>query len=191
MASLNILMQNFYKVTQGNHEKVASFARRLEGTLNQIRLQWPGRVTDVEVQQHLKDHLFHGVCKHIRDSIRYLYSSLRTIYSQLMIAICKVERENEEACDKVRARSALTTDPVEGTTELGYHIAKLLVVLTRAGQDNQPSPAPQIAPDKEAVGRDGWTGALLVATAPITARLVWDRLLQSTAQLPAAAQGLQ
>ena len=30
--SFDILMQNFYKVTQGNHKKVPSFATRLEGT---------------------------------------------------------------------------------------------------------------------------------------------------------------
>ena len=65
MASFDILMQNFYKVTQGNHEKVPSFALRLEGTLNQIRLQFPGRMMDLKVQQHLKDCLFHGICKYI------------------------------------------------------------------------------------------------------------------------------
>ena len=32
---------------------------RLDGTLNQIRLQCPGRMMDQEVQQHLKDCLFH------------------------------------------------------------------------------------------------------------------------------------
>ena len=100
VASFDILMQNFYKVTQGNPKEIPSFATRLEGTLNQIRLQCPRRVTDLEVQQHLKDCLFHGVCKHIRDSIRYLYSNPGTTYSQLMIAACKAESENEEACDK-------------------------------------------------------------------------------------------
>ena len=34
--SFDMLMQNFYKVTQGNHEKVPSFTTRLEGTLNQL-----------------------------------------------------------------------------------------------------------------------------------------------------------
>ena len=34
----DVLMQNVYKVTQNNHEKVPSFATRLEGTLNQVRL---------------------------------------------------------------------------------------------------------------------------------------------------------
>ena len=32
VALFDVLMQNFYKVTQGNHEKVPSFATRLEGT---------------------------------------------------------------------------------------------------------------------------------------------------------------
>ena len=59
VASFDVLMQNFYKVTQGNNEKVPSFAMRLEGILNQITLQCPSRMTDHEVQQHLKDCLFH------------------------------------------------------------------------------------------------------------------------------------
>ena len=65
MASFIVLMHTFYKDTQGNHEKVPSFTMRLEGTLNQIRLQCPGRRMDLEVQQHLKDFLFYEVCKHI------------------------------------------------------------------------------------------------------------------------------
>ena len=83
---------------------------RLEGTLNQIRLQCPGRMTDLEVQQHLKDCLFHGVHKHIQDSIKYLYSTAGTSYLQLMVAAGKVESKNEEICDKLRARAAVATD---------------------------------------------------------------------------------
>ena len=88
-ASFDVLMQNFYKVTQSNHQKVPSFAMRLEGILNQIRLQCLRRIMDWEVQQHLKDCLFHGVCKHISDSIFYLYSNPRTMYFQLMFTVCK------------------------------------------------------------------------------------------------------
>ena len=55
VASLDVLMQNFYKVTQGNHEKVPSFATRLEGTLNQIQLKCPRRIADCRVACHLKD----------------------------------------------------------------------------------------------------------------------------------------
>ena len=154
MASLNVLIWNFYKVTQSNHEKVPSFAMRLEGTFNQIRLHCPGRIMDCEVQQHLKDHLFHGVHNHIRDSIQYLYSNPRTTYSQLMIAAHKVESKNKEPHNKVGARSTLTTKPVEGTTKLGNQIAKLMAALTRAGQSNNPGSAPN-NPRHRGNGR-GW-----------------------------------
>ena len=54
VASFDILMQNFYKISQGN-EKVPSFATRLEGTLNQIRIKCPSRIANHEVSSHLKD----------------------------------------------------------------------------------------------------------------------------------------
>ena len=38
--SFDVLMQNFYKISQGN-EKVPSFVTKLEGTLNQIQNQMP------------------------------------------------------------------------------------------------------------------------------------------------------
>ena len=115
MASFDVLMQNFYKVTQGNHVKVPSFAMRLEGTLNQIRLKCPRQIANHEVSWHLKDGLFHRVCKHIRNSIRYLYSNPKTTYSQLMVTTCKAVSETEEAKDKVRARSAAATEVVDGS----------------------------------------------------------------------------
>ena len=55
VASFNVLMQNFYKITQGGNEKVPSFVTRLEGTLNQIRIRCPGRIADHEVPWHLKE----------------------------------------------------------------------------------------------------------------------------------------
>ena len=59
-----------------------------------------------------------------------------------MIVAHKVESKNEEAHDKVRARSAKTTEPVKGTTEFGNQIAKLMAALTRAGQGNSPASVP-------------------------------------------------
>ena len=53
VASFDILMQNFYKISQGN-EKVPLFGTRLEGTLNQIRIKCPGRIANHEVPSHLK-----------------------------------------------------------------------------------------------------------------------------------------
>ena len=52
--SFDILMQIFYKISQGN-EKVPSFVTRLDGTLNQIRIKCPSRIADHEVSSHIKD----------------------------------------------------------------------------------------------------------------------------------------
>ena len=54
VTSFDVLMQNFYKISQGN-ENVPSFATRLEGTLNQIRIKCPSRIANHEVPGHLKD----------------------------------------------------------------------------------------------------------------------------------------
>ena len=104
---------------------------------------------------HLKDHLFHGVHKHIKDSIWYLYSNPETTYSQLMVMACKAESEMEEAKDKVRTRSALTTEVVDGSKELSNQIAKLMAALIRAEQGNCPVSAPN-SPRHRGHGR-GWT----------------------------------
>ena len=91
---------------------------------------------------HLKDCLFHGVHKHIRDSIRYLYSSPETTYSQLMVMTYKAESKTEEAKDKVRARSAITAEVIDGSKELSNQIARCMAALTRAEQGNHTVSAP-------------------------------------------------
>ena len=55
LASFDVLRQNLYKITQGSSEKVPSFATRLEGTLNQIRLRCPRQIANCEVPWHLKE----------------------------------------------------------------------------------------------------------------------------------------
>ena len=58
LTSFNVFIQNFYKVSQGNNKNVPSFAMRLERILNQIQLQCPRRMMDVEAQQHLSNTSF-------------------------------------------------------------------------------------------------------------------------------------
>ena len=139
IVSFDVLMQNFYKISQGN-EKVPSFATRLEGTLNQIRIKCPGRIANHEVSSHLKNQLFYGVKKHIRDSIQYLYSNPQTTYSKLVVVARRAESETEET--KVKARSAATTEVPAGSKELGDQIAQLMAALTRAEQSTCSASAP-------------------------------------------------
>ena len=139
VASFDVLMQNFYKISQGN-EKVPSFVTRLEGTLNQIQIKCPGRIADHEVPSHLKDWLFHGVKKHVRDSVPYIYSNPRTTYSKLVVAARRAESEMEET--KVKAWSAAATEVPTGSKELGDQIARLMAALTRAEQSTCSVSAP-------------------------------------------------
>ena len=117
VASFDMLIQDFYKILQGGNEKMPSFMTRLEGTLNQIRIKCPGRIANHEVPWHLKEWLFHGVKKHIRDSIRYLYSNPQTTYSELVVTARRAKSETEET--KVKARSAATIEVPSGSKELG------------------------------------------------------------------------
>ena len=126
---------------------------------------------DHEVACHLKDQLFHRVCKHIRDSIRYLHSNPETTYSQLMVAARKVESKREDAKEKVRARSSAATEVTDGSKELGDQITRLMANLTRAEQGTHPASTPN-SPRHRGHGRgqmdrntpahpsshNGWTG---------------------------------
>ena len=150
VASFDMLMQNFYKITQGSSEKVPSFTTRLEGTLNQIRLRCPRQIANHEVPWHLKEWLFHGVRKHVRDSIRYLYGNPQTTYSKLVVAAWRVESEMEET--KVKVRSAAATKVASGSKELGDQIARLMAALTRAEQGSCPASAPN-SPRHRGCGR--------------------------------------
>ena len=139
VVSFDVLMQNFYKILQGN-EKVPLFATRLEGTLNQIRIKCPSRIANHEVSSHLKGWLFHGVKKHVRDSVRYLYSHPQTTYSELVVAARRAESETEET--KVKVRSATATEVPSSLKELGVQIARLMATLTRAEQNSHSASAP-------------------------------------------------
>ena len=127
--SFDVLMQSFYKIMQGGNEIVPSFMTRLEGTLNQIRIRCPGRIANHEVPWHLKERLFHGVKKLVRDSIQYLYGNPQTTHSKLVVAARRAESKTEEI--KVKVRSAATTEVPSSSKELGDQIARLMAALTR------------------------------------------------------------
>ena len=48
------------------------------------------------VQKHLRDFLFHGLCKQLCNSMHYLYDDTRIMYPQLMIAACNTKSEQED-----------------------------------------------------------------------------------------------
>ena len=146
---------------------------------------------------HLKDWLFHGVHKHIRDSIRYLYSNPETTYSQLMVTADKAESEMEEVKDKVRARSAATTEVADGSMELGNQILRLMATITRAEQGNCPTSAPN-SPRHRGHGRghmdrntptcpsshNGWTGLGQTTSTCSSSAASWVSTLLKAGRVP-------
>ena len=173
VASFDVLMQNFYKISQGN-EKVPLFVTQLEGILNQIRIKCPGRIAEHEVPSHLKDQLFHGVKKHIRDSMRYLYSNPQTTYSELVVAARRAESETEET--KVKARSAVATEVPSGSKELGDQIARLMATLTRVEQSSCSASAPS-SPRHRGHGRGQTDRNTSVCPTPTMVGLAWAKPL--------------
>ena len=103
---------------------------------------------------------FLWVCKHIRDSIRYLHSNPETTYSQLMVATRNAESEMEDAKEKVRARSSTATEVTDSSKELGDQITRLMATLTTAEWALTLLPL-QTVPGTGVIGEGGQTGILL------------------------------
>ena len=72
--SFDLLMRDFYRADQGEHETIPSFATCIEGLLSQIRDRFPNQLPLQEEQRLLKDHLFHGSWNDIRDSLKYCFA---------------------------------------------------------------------------------------------------------------------
>ena len=75
VATLDTMRQKFYQMVQNKIEGIPMFATRIEGTFNYIKQVYPGRFTKYEGDQHLKERLFYGMKKSIRDSIWFLYET--------------------------------------------------------------------------------------------------------------------
>ena len=68
--SFDLMMRDFSRADQGEDESIPSYAKRIEGLLSQIRDKFPDQLPLQEEQRLLKDCLFHGSRKGIRDSLK-------------------------------------------------------------------------------------------------------------------------
>ena len=50
----DVLMQHFYRVHMEKNEKVQSYSTRMEGSLNQIQVKFPGMISDTEAKIKLE-----------------------------------------------------------------------------------------------------------------------------------------
>ena len=126
-ASYDTLMSDLYTFTQQDEETVPQFATKIETKLSSIKWKFPGNVTvDVE-SRILRDRLFFGIKKDIRDSIRYRFSDPSVTYSDLLRYARESEVENQtlkSSCDsnkekkeksKVKSSSVTTSTSGQNT----------------------------------------------------------------------------
>ena len=111
--SFDLLMRDFYKADQGEDESIPSYATRIEGLLSQIRDKFPDWLPLQEEQRLLKDCLFHGSRKSIRDSLKYCFADTSIDYMQFLEECRKSVDEGKagqaRAPVKAKVRAAAAT----------------------------------------------------------------------------------
>ena len=89
--SFDLMMRDFYRADQGEDESIPSYATRIEGLLSQIRHKFPDKLPIQEEQRLLKDCLFHGSRKGIRDSLKYCFADTSIDYMHFLEECRKLE----------------------------------------------------------------------------------------------------
>ena len=111
--SYDILMGDFYCANQGEEETVTSFATHIEGLLSYVRDKYPQQIPQAKEQQLLKDRLFHGCQKGIRDSVKYRHADTTVDYMTFLEECRKAEDEDGvgkiKPKGKVKVAAATTT----------------------------------------------------------------------------------
>ena len=109
--SFDLLMRDFYRADEGEDETIPTFATQIEGLLSQIRDRFPTQLPLQKEQRLLKDCLFHGSQKSIRDSLKYCFTDVSIDYMQFLEECRKSEQEGKDrqAREKVNVKAAAVT----------------------------------------------------------------------------------
>ena len=69
VSTFGVMMQGFYRESQGRNESVAHYVTRLQSKLNDIHVKHPNRVSKKERAGYIRDHPFYGLRKHLWEAI--------------------------------------------------------------------------------------------------------------------------
>ena len=111
--SYDILMGDFYCANQGEEETVTSFATHIEGRCP-IRDKYPQQIPQAKEQQFLKDRLFHGCQKGIRDSVKYRHADTTVDY-MTFLEECRMA-EDEDGVGKNKPKGKIKVAATTTTT---------------------------------------------------------------------------
>ena len=86
-----VLMQDFYKITQDTKEKVSNFGIRLKVALDRILVFHPESLSSEEAAKKLKDRFYYEVRQNVREGLRYYYKVLQADYTTLLTKARSIE----------------------------------------------------------------------------------------------------
>ena len=108
-ASYDSLMRDFNALVQEESEKVPQFATKIEIKLASIKWRFPNWFLSYAEFTVLRDKLFFGLKKQIRDSIRFRFRDPTISYSELL-RLARKEEVDEGGTDSGSKRESATTD---------------------------------------------------------------------------------
>ena len=98
-------MGDFYHANQGEEETVTSFVTCIEGLLSYVRDKYPQQIPQAKEQQLLKDRLFHGCQKGIKDSVKYRHADTTVDY-MTSLEECR-KTEDKDGVGKAKPKGKL------------------------------------------------------------------------------------
>ena len=143
----DVLLQEYYKLSQESGESVQQYSIRLEAALEKIRIRYPESHSLREADTSLKDRLFHGMRKEIRDSIRFRFEDKVVTYQDLLAAARKAESEG--GAKKIIKVNSKATKVAHGFVNkesdvVGSQLSELLTTLKSlnvGGQNKKKGPS--------------------------------------------------
>ena len=131
--SYDILMRDFYHANQGEKGTVTSFPTCIEELLSYVRDKYPQQIPQAKEQQLLKDRLFHGCQKGIRDSVKYRHADTTVDYMSFLEECRKAE--DEDGVGKVKPKGKIKVAAATTTTS-SLHIMMLLLNSLKSNNNN-------------------------------------------------------
>jgi len=128
----DILLQEYYRLNQESVESVQEYSVRLEAALEKIRIRYPRSHPLKDASVSLKERLFHGLRKEIRDSIRFRYEDGKVKYQDLLAAARKAEAEGgPKKTVKVNSKATKVAHGFKTaeSDQLGSQLGELLTTL--------------------------------------------------------------
>ena len=92
-SSPDVLMQDFYKITQDPKDKVGNFGIRLKVAFDRIIVFHPESLTQLEATKKLKGRFYYGVRQSVREGLQYYYKMLQADYTTLLTKARCIETE--------------------------------------------------------------------------------------------------